>query len=74
MAIPKTKPHSYKREKYKTMFGGFGGILIAFFLLLLGILLVTGILDFLLRIIGIAAIVLAVIVGAMAIFGNKDRY
>ena len=56
------------------MFGSSGGILIAIFLLLLGILLVTGILDFLLRIIGVAAIVLAVIVGAMAIFGKKDRF
>ena len=56
------------------MFGSFGGILIAIFLLLLGILLVSGILDFLLRIVGVAAIVLAVIVGAMAIFGNKNKF
>lgn len=56
------------------MSGSFGGILVAIFLLLLGLLLVTGILDFLLRIVGIAAIVLAVIVGAMAIFGNRNKF
>ena len=54
--------------------GTFGGILIAIFLLVLGILLVSGVLDFLLRFLGIVCIVLGVIAGAMAIFGNKNRY
>ena len=55
-------------------FGTFGGILIAIFMLILGILLVSGVLDFLLRILGIVCIVLGLIVGGMAIFGNKNRY
>jgi hypothetical protein len=54
--------------------GGFGGIVIAIFLLILGILLISGVLDFLLWILGAICIVLAIVVGAMAIFGNKNRY
>lgn len=50
------------------------GILVAIFLLILGILLVAGILDFVLRILGIVCIIIAIVVGAMAIFGRKDRY
>ena len=55
-------------------FGGFGVIVIALFLLILGILLISGILNFLLWILGAICIVLAIVVGAMAIFGKKDRY
>ena len=51
-----------------------GGILVGIFLLLLGILLVSGILNFLLWIIGIACIVLGIGVGLFAIFSKKDRY
>ena len=54
--------------------GGFGGIVIAIFLLILGILLISGVLNFLLWILGAICIVLAIMVGAMAIFGNKNRY
>ncbi len=54
--------------------GGFGGIVIAIFLLILGILLISGVLNFLLWILGAICIVLAIVVGAMAIFGNKNRY
>ena len=54
--------------------GSFGGIVVAIFLLILGILLVSGILNFLLWILGIICIVLGVVVGAMAIFGKKNRY
>ena len=54
--------------------GSFGGIVVALFLLILGIVLVTGLLDWILRILGIVCIVIAVVVGAMALFGNKDRY
>lgn len=56
-------------------FGTAGGFVIAIFLLILGILLFTGILDFLLRILGAICIVAAIVVGAMAIFGgNRNRY
>ena len=55
-------------------FGGFGGILIAIFLLVLGILLISGILNFLLWILGAVCIVAAIVMGAMAIFGKKNRY
>jgi hypothetical protein len=55
-------------------FGGFGGIIIAIFLLVLGILLISGILDFLLWILGAVCIVAAIVMGAMAIFGQKNRY
>lgn len=55
------------------MFGPFG-ILIAIFLLILGILLITGILDFVLRILGVVCIIVAIVIGAMAIFGKKDRF
>ena len=54
--------------------GSFGGIGVAIFLLILGILLVSGILNFLLWILGAICIVLGVILGAMALFGKKDRY
>ena len=54
--------------------GGFGGIVIAIFLLILGILLISGVLNFLLWILGAICIVLAIVVGAMAIFGSKNRY
>ena len=57
-----------------SIFGSLGGIGVAIFLLVLGILLVSGILNFLLWILGAICIVLGVIVGAMAIFGKKDRY
>ena len=55
-------------------FGGFGGIVIAIFLLVLGILLISGILNFLLWILGAVCIVGAIVMGAMAIFGKKNRY
>ncbi|MDE2781135.1 MAG: hypothetical protein OXI91_15890 [Chloroflexota bacterium] len=51
--------------------GSFGGILAAIFLLILGVLLITGILDFILWILGAVCIVLGIIVGAMAVFGGK---
>ena len=54
--------------------GSFSGIGVAIFLLILGILLVSGILNFLLWILGAICIVLGVIVGAVALFGKKDRY
>ncbi len=54
--------------------GGFGGILIAIFLLVLGILLISGILNFLLWILGAVCIVVAIVMGAMAIFSKKSRY
>ena len=56
------------------MFGSFGGIGLAIFLLIVGILMVSGIFDILLRILGIFCIVVGVVVGAMAIFGKRDRY
>lgn len=55
------------------MFGPFG-ILVAIFLLILGILLITGILDFVLRILGVVCLIVGIVVGAMAIFGKKNRY
>ncbi len=55
-------------------FGGFGGIVIAIFLLVLGILLISGILDFLLWILGAVCIVVAIVMGAMAVFGQKNRF
>ena len=55
-------------------FGGFVGIVIAIFLLVLGILLISGILNFLLDILGAVCIVGAIVMGAMAIFGKKNRY
>ncbi len=54
--------------------GGFGGIVIAIFLLVLGILLISGILNFLLWILGAVCIVVAIVMGAMAIFSKKSRY
>ena len=61
-------------SKVVTIMGSFGGIGVAIFLLVVGVLLVSGILNFLLWILGAVCIVLGVIVGAMAIFGKKDRY
>ena len=55
-------------------FGGFGGIVIAIFLLVLGILLISGILNFLLWILGAVCIVGAIVMGAMAVFGQKNRF
>ena len=54
--------------------GLFGGMLVAIFLLIVGILLISGILNFLLWILGVICIVLGVIVGLFAIFSKKDRY
>ena len=51
-----------------------GGLVVAIFLLLLGVILVAGLLDWLLRVIGIVCLVAGVIVGAMALFGRKNRY
>ena len=56
------------------MSGPFGGILIAIILLILGVLLVSGILDVLLWILGVICIVLGIIIGAMSIFGKRNRY
>ena len=72
IAIPPfRKTNQFGKEK-STM--NLGGILVGIFLLLLGILLVSGILNFLLWIIGIACIVLGIGVGLFAIFSKKDRY
>ena len=54
--------------------GTAGGVVIAIFLLILGVLLVTGILDFLLRILGEICIVVALVMGAMAIFSKRNRF
>ena len=54
--------------------GTAGGVVIAIFLLILGVLLVTGILDFLLRILGVICIVVALAMGAMAVFGKRNRF
>ena len=51
-----------------------GGLVVAVFLLLLGAILVFGLLDWLLRVIGVVCLVAGVIVGAMALFGRKNRY
>ena len=51
-----------------------GGLVVAIFLLLLGVILVAGLLDWLLRVIGIVCLVAGVIVGAIALFGRKNRY
>ncbi|MCY4367028.1 MAG: magnesium transporter accessory protein [Chloroflexi bacterium] len=51
----------------------FGGILAAIFLLIIGVLLITGILNFLLWILGAVCIVLGIIVGAMALFGGRKN-
>ena len=54
--------------------GSFGGIIVALFLLILGVFLISGLLDFILWILGAICIILAIIIGAMALFGNKQRY
>lgn len=54
--------------------GSFGGITVAIFLLIIGILLVSGILNFLLWVLGAICIVLGIVVGAMALFGKKSSY
>ena len=52
----------------------FFGVLVAIFLLFLGVLLITGILDFLLRIIGVLCILTGLIVGGIAILGRGRGY
>ena len=54
--------------------GLFGGMLVAIFLLIVGILLISGILNFLLWVLGVICIVLGVIVGVAAIFSKKERF
>ena len=51
-----------------------GGLVLAIFLLLLGVILVAGLLDWLLRVIGVVCLVAGLIVGAIALFGRKNRY
>lgn len=51
-----------------------GGLIVAIFLLVLGVLLIFGILDFILWILGALCIVAGVIVGLMSLFGRKTRY
>ena len=57
---------------------GVGGIGIAIFLLILGVIMLVGILtpiiDIAIRIIGLICIVAALVIGGMAIFGKKNRY
>ena len=54
--------------------GTAGGVVIALFLLILGVLLISGVLNFLLWILGVICIIVAIVMGAMAIFGNKNRF
>lgn len=49
-------------------------LVVAIFLLVLGVLLFFDVLDILFRILGVICIVAGVIVGAMALFGRKNRY
>ena len=51
-----------------------GGLIAAIFLLILGVLLIFGVLNFILWVLGVICIVAGVIVGAMALFGRKNRY
>lgn len=51
-----------------------GSMVLAIFLLLLGVILVAGWLDWLLRVVGFICLFAGVIVGAMALFGRKNRY
>lgn len=51
-----------------------GGLVVAIFLLLLGVILVAGLLDWLLRVIGVVCLVAGVIVGAIALFSRKNHY
>ncbi len=56
-------------------FGTAGGFVIAIFLLILGVLLISGLLNFLLGILGAICIVAAIVVGAMALLGgNRNRF
>ncbi len=54
--------------------GGVSGFIVAIFLLILGVILVAGWLDWILWVLGAVCIVAAIVVGGMAIFGNKNRY
>ena len=57
--------------------GGFSrtaGLLLALALLALGILMVLGVLDFLLRIAGVLCILAAIVVFGMAFFGSRRGY
>ncbi len=71
---PALWPSSTSREQISGFMGSFSGIGVAIFLLILGILLVSGILNFLLWILGVICIVLGLIVGAVALFSKKQRY
>ena len=51
-----------------------GGLIAAIFLLVLGFLLISGILNFILWLLGAICIVAGLIVGAIALFGRKNRY
>ena len=51
-----------------------GGLIAAIFLLVLGFLLISGILNFILWVLGAVCIVAGLIVGAIALFGRKNRY
>ena len=51
-----------------------GGLVVAIFLLVLGALLISGVLDFILWVLGAICIVAGVIVGGMSLFGRKNRY
>ena len=51
-----------------------GGLIAAIFLLILGVLLIFGVLNFILWVLGVICIVAGIIVGAMALFGRKNRY
>lgn len=51
-----------------------GGLIAAIFLLVIGVLLISGILNFILWVLGAVCIVAGVIVGAMALFGRKSRH
>lgn len=51
-----------------------GGLVVAIFLLLLGVILVLDWLDWLFRFIGFISIFAGLIVGGMALFGRKNRY
>ncbi len=50
------------------------GILLGLVLLALGILMVLGVLDFLLRIVGVLCIIVAVVMLGWAFFGSRRGY
>ena len=57
--------------------GGFSrtaGIWLGLALLALGILMILGVLDFLLRIAGVLCVIAAVVMLGMAFFGSRRRY